>query len=221
MPAFDVDALRREFPALAREQDGRPVAFLDGPGGTQVPQRVIDAVVGYYRDSNANADGAFATSRRSRRDRRGGARRGRRLPRCRFARGDQVRLQHVDAHAPHRSVDRSDARAARRDRRHDPRPRGERLDLEGDGRRPRRDRPPGRHPPRRSHPRPRGPRVETRAADETRRRRLREQRGRHGQSGPRDRRAGPRGRGAHVRRCRRLRPPRTRSTSARSTRTSS
>ena len=44
MPAFDVDALRREFPALAREQDGRPVAYLDGPGGTQVPQRVIDAV---------------------------------------------------------------------------------------------------------------------------------------------------------------------------------
>ena len=55
MPAFDVDALRAEFPALAREQDGRPVAFLDGPGGTQVPQRVIDAVVGYYRDMNANA----------------------------------------------------------------------------------------------------------------------------------------------------------------------
>jgi cysteine desulfurase family protein (TIGR01976 family) len=65
MPAFDVDALRREFPALAREQDGRPVAFLDGPGGTQVPQRVIDAVSSYYRDSNANAGGAFATSHRS------------------------------------------------------------------------------------------------------------------------------------------------------------
>ena len=65
MPAFDVDALRAEFPALAREQDGRPVAFLDGPGGTQVPQRVIDAVVAYYRDSNANTDGAFVTSRLS------------------------------------------------------------------------------------------------------------------------------------------------------------
>ena len=44
MPRFDVEALRAEFPALRREQDGRPVAFLDGPGGTQVPQRVIDAV---------------------------------------------------------------------------------------------------------------------------------------------------------------------------------
>jgi cysteine desulfurase family protein (TIGR01976 family) len=62
MPAFDVDALRNEFPALTREQDGRPVAFLDGPGGTQVPQRVIDAVAGYLRDMNANAGGAFRTS---------------------------------------------------------------------------------------------------------------------------------------------------------------
>lgn len=61
-PTFDVEALRVEFPALAREHDGRPVAFLDGPGGTQVPQRVIDAVVGYYRDSNANSGGAFTTS---------------------------------------------------------------------------------------------------------------------------------------------------------------
>ena len=65
MSAFDVDALRAEFPALARAQDGQPVAFLDGPGGTQVPQRVIDAVVGYYRDSNANSGGAFTTSKLS------------------------------------------------------------------------------------------------------------------------------------------------------------
>ena len=61
-PSFDVEALRAEFPALAREQDDRPVAFLDGPGGTQVPQRVIDAVVGYYRDANANSGGPFTTS---------------------------------------------------------------------------------------------------------------------------------------------------------------
>jgi cysteine desulfurase family protein (TIGR01976 family) len=65
MLAFDVDALRAEFPALAREQDGRPVVFLDGPGGTQVPQRVIDAVAGYLRDTNANAGGAFTTSHAS------------------------------------------------------------------------------------------------------------------------------------------------------------
>jgi cysteine desulfurase family protein (TIGR01976 family) len=62
---FDVDALRSEFPALALEQDGRPVAYFDGPGGTQVPQRVIDAIAGYYRTSNANDGGAFATSERS------------------------------------------------------------------------------------------------------------------------------------------------------------
>jgi len=62
-PAFDVDALRGEFPALARRgPDGRPAAFLDGPGGTQVPQRVIDAVSDYYTNTNANAGGAFATS---------------------------------------------------------------------------------------------------------------------------------------------------------------
>ncbi len=62
MPAFDVETLRAEFPALARQQDGRPVAFLDGPGGTQVPQRVIDAVTDYYTNTNANSGGAFATS---------------------------------------------------------------------------------------------------------------------------------------------------------------
>jgi len=65
MTAFDVDALRARFPALSLEQDGRPVIFFDGPGGTQVPQQVIDAVTRYYRESNANTDGAFLTSRRS------------------------------------------------------------------------------------------------------------------------------------------------------------
>jgi cysteine desulfurase family protein (TIGR01976 family) len=65
MPNFDVDALRREFPALAVVQDGRSLAYFDGPGGTQVPQRVIDAVTGYYEASNANDGGAFLTSERS------------------------------------------------------------------------------------------------------------------------------------------------------------
>ncbi len=65
MPIFDADALRPQFPALASLQDGRPAIFLDGPGGTQVPQRVIDAVSTYYRESNANVHGAFATSIRS------------------------------------------------------------------------------------------------------------------------------------------------------------
>lgn len=65
MTPFDVDALRARFPALSIEQDGRPVALFDGPGGTQVPDTVIDAVARYYRESNANHDGPFLTSRRS------------------------------------------------------------------------------------------------------------------------------------------------------------
>ncbi|HKB27891.1 MAG TPA: aminotransferase class V-fold PLP-dependent enzyme, partial [Candidatus Limnocylindrales bacterium] len=65
MTSFDVEALRRRFPALSIEQDGRPIALFDGPGGTQVPESVIDAVATYYRTSNANTDGAFLTSSRS------------------------------------------------------------------------------------------------------------------------------------------------------------
>jgi cysteine desulfurase family protein (TIGR01976 family) len=44
---------------------GQPMAFFDGPGGTQVPDTVIDAVSSYYRESNANSGGAFPTSQRS------------------------------------------------------------------------------------------------------------------------------------------------------------
>jgi cysteine desulfurase family protein (TIGR01976 family) len=65
MNQSDIASLRAEFPALALEQDGRPVAYFDGPGGTQVPQRVIDATSDYYRSANANAGGPFLTSRRS------------------------------------------------------------------------------------------------------------------------------------------------------------
>ncbi|MBA2721190.1 MAG: cysteine desulfurase-like protein [Chloroflexi bacterium] len=65
MTAFDVETLRRQFPALAIQDGGRPVALFDGPGGTQVPQSVIDAIGDYYRTSNANHDGPFLTSRRS------------------------------------------------------------------------------------------------------------------------------------------------------------
>jgi cysteine desulfurase family protein (TIGR01976 family) len=62
---LDVAALRARFPGLAIEQDGRPVVLFDGPGGTQVPDTVIDAVSRYYRESNANHGGAFLTSERS------------------------------------------------------------------------------------------------------------------------------------------------------------
>ena len=65
MATFDVDAIRARFPALSLTHDGRPMVFFDGPGGTQVPQSVIDAVAGYYREANANHGGAFLTSARS------------------------------------------------------------------------------------------------------------------------------------------------------------
>jgi cysteine desulfurase family protein (TIGR01976 family) len=63
--AFDPAAVRGRFPALAREFEGRPVLFADAPGGTQVPESVIQAMAGYLRASNANLGGAFATSRES------------------------------------------------------------------------------------------------------------------------------------------------------------
>ena len=62
---FDLDWVRGQFPALAQTQNGRPVVYLDNPGGTQVPQPVIDAMTGYMVHSNANHGGAFATSERS------------------------------------------------------------------------------------------------------------------------------------------------------------
>jgi cysteine desulfurase family protein (TIGR01976 family) len=65
MTTLDIDALRRRFPALAVPHGDRPLVFFDGPGGTQVPDVVIDAVADYYRTSNANHGGAFETSRRS------------------------------------------------------------------------------------------------------------------------------------------------------------
>jgi cysteine desulfurase family protein (TIGR01976 family) len=60
---LDLCYIRAQFPALAQTVNGHPAAFLDGPGGTQVPQRVIDAIAGYLRRDNANTGGAYATSR--------------------------------------------------------------------------------------------------------------------------------------------------------------
>jgi cysteine desulfurase family protein (TIGR01976 family) len=62
---LDIAWARSQFPALAQTVNGHPAAFLDGPGGTQVPQRVIDAISDYLRRDNANTDGAYATSRRT------------------------------------------------------------------------------------------------------------------------------------------------------------
>jgi cysteine desulfurase family protein (TIGR01976 family) len=62
---LDLNWARAQFPALSLEVGGQPAAFLDGPGGTQVPQCVIDATTEYLRTSNANTCGAYATSRRT------------------------------------------------------------------------------------------------------------------------------------------------------------
>ncbi len=62
MPPFDVAHVRNQFPALRRTVDGQPAAYLDGPGGTQTPQRVVDAIVDYLVNHNCNIHGAFATS---------------------------------------------------------------------------------------------------------------------------------------------------------------
>ena len=59
----DCARCRRDFPSLARTVDGVPLAFLDGPAGTQVPEPVIAAMSDYYRTSNANTHGEFPTSR--------------------------------------------------------------------------------------------------------------------------------------------------------------
>jgi cysteine desulfurase family protein (TIGR01976 family) len=62
MDASDLAAIRSRFPALAREIDARPAVFVDAPGGSQIPEPVIEAMAGYLRRSNANAHGAFVTS---------------------------------------------------------------------------------------------------------------------------------------------------------------
>jgi cysteine desulfurase family protein (TIGR01976 family) len=58
--AFDVGAVRARFKALQR-----PTAFFDGPGGTQTPDSVIEAIASYLREANANLGGPFETSLRS------------------------------------------------------------------------------------------------------------------------------------------------------------
>ncbi len=62
---FPVEWCRAQFPALGRVVAGQPVAFFDGPGGSQVPQRVIDAVGHYLANTNANRGGQYATARES------------------------------------------------------------------------------------------------------------------------------------------------------------
>ncbi|HEX2050890.1 MAG TPA: cysteine desulfurase-like protein [Actinomycetota bacterium] len=62
MSALDVGDIKSLYPALRRRVGGGPALYTDAPGGTQVPAPVIQAMVEYLEVSNANEDGAFATS---------------------------------------------------------------------------------------------------------------------------------------------------------------
>ena len=62
MPVCSVSAIRRHFPALDRVHSGLPVAYFDGPGGTQVPRAVADAVADYLYRHNANTHWRYPTS---------------------------------------------------------------------------------------------------------------------------------------------------------------
>ena len=57
-----VDAIRAQFPALRRAHNGHPVAYFDGPGGTQVPSAVADAITDYLLNHNANTHWKYPTS---------------------------------------------------------------------------------------------------------------------------------------------------------------
>ena len=61
--ALDLTWVRSQFPALAQTVHKHPAVFLDGPGGTQVPRQVIDAMADYLSRNNANTGGAYHTSR--------------------------------------------------------------------------------------------------------------------------------------------------------------
>jgi cysteine desulfurase family protein (TIGR01976 family) len=62
LAAIDLARVRAAFPALARTHGGQPVAYFDGPGGTQVPRVVADAMVDYLFHHNANTHWAYPTS---------------------------------------------------------------------------------------------------------------------------------------------------------------
>ncbi|HET6443656.1 MAG TPA: cysteine desulfurase-like protein [candidate division Zixibacteria bacterium] len=60
---FDPNIVREHFPGLKRQIDGKTAVFLDGPGGTQTPLKVIEAMSAYLRQNNSNIGGAFVTSK--------------------------------------------------------------------------------------------------------------------------------------------------------------
>lgn len=65
MTVINTSTVRMQFPALRRTEHGRPVVWLDGPGGSQVPHSVIDAIGGFLTRGGSNHGGAFTASRDS------------------------------------------------------------------------------------------------------------------------------------------------------------
>jgi cysteine desulfurase family protein (TIGR01976 family) len=63
--SVNLQSVRSQFPALGETVNGYPAVYFDAPGGTQVPQRVIDAISGYLVHSNSNTHGQFETTRRT------------------------------------------------------------------------------------------------------------------------------------------------------------
>lgn len=59
---FDIESIRSQFPSLKRMIDDFPAVYFDSPGGTQTPQRVIDRIVDYLINHNANTGGVFVSS---------------------------------------------------------------------------------------------------------------------------------------------------------------
>ncbi|MEA5620474.1 cysteine desulfurase-like protein [Cronbergia sp. UHCC 0137] len=65
MESLDLNWIRSQFPALNQTVNDHPAIFFDGPGGTQVPGSVLDAMNDYLVRSNANSHGSFITSART------------------------------------------------------------------------------------------------------------------------------------------------------------
>jgi cysteine desulfurase family protein (TIGR01976 family) len=63
MSTLDIAAIRARFPALSREDGGHAAAYLDGPGGTQVPDTVIEAMAARLQLGTSNLGTGFAASR--------------------------------------------------------------------------------------------------------------------------------------------------------------
>ncbi len=112
-----VEAIRAQFPALRREHRGQPVAYFDGPGGTQVPEVVADRMRDYLLNHNANTHWAYPTQRRNRCGDRGRPAGTRRLPRLIAGRG-RVRRQHDDPDLSRQPGPRARVAGGRRGDRH-------------------------------------------------------------------------------------------------------